>query len=226
MERSSWHGTHTPGLAPPFLAINGSGSEEGVHELVSQLLEGESLRQRLSDGPLPLRKVVDTGVQLKKGLSAAHEKGNMHRDLKPDHIFITGDGRVKNSGLRLGLRDSSPTCHTGRARWHRPIHCVSIRGGQDASASRPDRRTGQGYFFDCPSPRRVAEYLLERCSGTRVLHGANFVEVSFRRAARGHALLPQQITHSGAGPRLPLTGFRVCSTNPEIANVSGFPGLF
>src|SRR6201981_2466265 len=80
---------------PNLLAIYDSGSEDGVHYLVSELLEGESLRERLSDGPLPLRKVVDTGVQLAKGLSAAHEKGIVHRDLKPDNIFITRDGRVK-----------------------------------------------------------------------------------------------------------------------------------
>jgi eukaryotic-like serine/threonine-protein kinase len=80
---------------PNLLAIYDIGSQDGVHYLVSELLEGESLRERLSDGPLPVRKVIDTGVQLAKGLSAAHEKGIVHRDLKPDNVFITRDGRVK-----------------------------------------------------------------------------------------------------------------------------------
>jgi hypothetical protein len=81
-----------------------------------------------------------------------------------------------------------------------------------AAGKMPRRRAQTGErtrgIFDCPSPRCVAEYSLERCNGTQGLHGANFVEVNFRRAARGHALLPQHITHSGAGPRLPLTGFQ------------------
>src|SRR6516225_11726227 len=80
---------------PNLLAIYDIGSQDGVHYLVSELLEGESLRERLSGGPFPLRKVVDTAVQLAKGLAAAHEKGIVHRDLKPDNVFITKDGRVK-----------------------------------------------------------------------------------------------------------------------------------
>src|SRR6266403_2751254 len=115
--------------------------------------------------------------------------------------------------------------HQG-ARWHRPTHCVSIRGGQDASASRPNRRTDQGYFSIVLRLVASQNILLSDAAGPRVLHGANLVEVNFRRAARGHALLPRHITHSGAGPRLPLTGFRVCTYNPEITNVSGFQGPY
>jgi hypothetical protein len=104
--------------------------------------------------------------------------------------------------------------HTTGARWHRPTHCVSIRGGQDASASRPNRRTDQGYFSIVLRLVASQNILLSDAAGPRVLHGANLVEVNFRRAARGHALLPRHITHSGAGPRLPLTGFRVCTYKP------------
>ena len=94
---------------PNLLAIYDIGSQDGVHYLVSELLEGESLRERLGQGPLPLRKVVDTAVQLAKGLAAAHEKGIVHRDLKPDNVFITKDGRVKilDFGLaKQGTADS------------------------------------------------------------------------------------------------------------------------
>ena len=80
---------------PNLLAIYDIGSQDGVHYLVSELLEGESLRERLNQGPLPLRKLVDSGVQIAKGLAAAHEKGIVHRDLKPDNVFLTKDGRVK-----------------------------------------------------------------------------------------------------------------------------------
>jgi serine/threonine protein kinase len=62
---------------------------------VSELLEGESLRDRLRTGALPLRKALDFGLQIARGLGAAHDKGIVHRDLKPDNIFITEDGQAK-----------------------------------------------------------------------------------------------------------------------------------
>ncbi len=80
---------------PNLLAIFDVGRETGSHYLVSELLEGKTLRERLGEGPLPLRKAVDYGVQMANGLAAAHEKGIVHRDLKPDNVFITKDGRIK-----------------------------------------------------------------------------------------------------------------------------------
>jgi len=61
----------------------------------SELLEGESLRQRLQAGPMPIRKAIDYAVQIARGLAAAHGKGIVHRDLKPENIFLTHDGRAK-----------------------------------------------------------------------------------------------------------------------------------
>src|SRR5207253_2678423 len=60
-----------------------------------ELLEGETLRERLTSGPLPVRKAIEYGIQIARGLSAAHEKGIVHRDLKPENIFLTDDGHVK-----------------------------------------------------------------------------------------------------------------------------------
>lgn len=80
---------------PNILAVYQMGSLDGAPYLVSELLEGETLRDRLKNGPLPLRKVIDYGSQIARGLAAAHEKGIVHRDLKPENLFVTRDGQVK-----------------------------------------------------------------------------------------------------------------------------------
>jgi serine/threonine protein kinase/WD40 repeat protein len=86
----------TSGLPRPLrgLAVT-QGAGEVVHYLVTELLEGESLRERLSGGAMPVRKAVELAVQIAQGLAAAHEKGIIHRDLKPGNVFLTKDGHVK-----------------------------------------------------------------------------------------------------------------------------------
>jgi serine/threonine protein kinase len=80
---------------PNILSIFDIGSMEGSTYLVTEYLEGETLREKLRTGPLSLRKAMDSAVQLARGLSAAHEKGIVHRDLKPENLIITKDGRLK-----------------------------------------------------------------------------------------------------------------------------------
>jgi Protein kinase domain/Tetratricopeptide repeat len=80
---------------PNILAVYHMGTYEGAPYLVSELLEGETLRQVIKRAPLPTRKVIDYGVQIANGLQAAHEKGIVHRDLKPENVFLTRDGRIK-----------------------------------------------------------------------------------------------------------------------------------
>jgi serine/threonine protein kinase/Tol biopolymer transport system component len=80
---------------PNILVVHQMGTYEGMPYLVSELLEGETLRESLRPGPVPLRKAIDCGVQIAHGLAAAHDKGIIHRDLKPENLFVTRDGRVK-----------------------------------------------------------------------------------------------------------------------------------
>src|ERR1700732_566890 len=80
---------------PNILSIFDIGDEKGSPYVVSELLEGETLRERLRNGALSSRKAIDYGVQVARGLAAAHEKGIVHRDLKPENLFVTSDGRVK-----------------------------------------------------------------------------------------------------------------------------------
>jgi serine/threonine protein kinase len=80
---------------PNILAVFHMGTYEGAPYLVSELLEGETLRQAVKRGPLPIRKVIEYGAQIARGLEAAHERGIVHRDLKPENLFLTRDGRIK-----------------------------------------------------------------------------------------------------------------------------------
>jgi serine/threonine protein kinase len=80
---------------PNILAIHDVGTHEGAPYIVTELLEGESLHDRLKGGALTARKAVEVAVQIAQGLAGAHEKGIIHRDLKPANVFITKDGHVK-----------------------------------------------------------------------------------------------------------------------------------
>ena len=80
---------------PNILAVFQMGTHDGAPYLVSELLEGETLRECLQHSRLPVRRAIEYGVQTARGLSAAHEKGIVHRDLKPENLFVTKDGRVK-----------------------------------------------------------------------------------------------------------------------------------
>src|SRR2546428_6886190 len=80
---------------PALLTIHDVGEHEGTPYLVSELLEGETLRRRLHAGPLSPRRAIEYAIQIARGLAVAHGKGIVHRDIKPENIFITKDGRVK-----------------------------------------------------------------------------------------------------------------------------------
>src|SRR5712671_736717 len=80
---------------PNILVIFHVGTHHGAPYIVSELLEGETLRERMAGSALPQRKAIDYALQIARGLAAAHEKGIVHRDIKPDNVFVTNDGRIK-----------------------------------------------------------------------------------------------------------------------------------
>lgn len=97
-----------------ILAVFQMGTYDGAPYLVSELLEGSTLREHLVRGPMPFRKAIDIGAQVARGLAAAHEKGIVHRDLKPENLFVTKDGRVKilDFGLAKLIQPSSSSSHS------------------------------------------------------------------------------------------------------------------
>jgi len=80
---------------PNLLTLHDVGEYDGVPFLVTEMLDGESLRARLSRGPLRLREAIQIGADVARGLAAAHDAGIVHRDVKPDNIFLTTEGRTK-----------------------------------------------------------------------------------------------------------------------------------
>jgi Tol biopolymer transport system component len=131
---------------PNVLAIYDVGTHEGSPYLVSELLEGETLRARLEAGPIPVSKVFEYASHIAMGLAAAHDKGIVHRDLKPENLFLTRDGRVKILDFGLAkltrpemehrtdaptlLRDTDPGVVMGTVGYMSP---EQVRG-QDADA--------------------------------------------------------------------------------------------
>jgi len=91
---------------PNILSVHDIGEESGIRYIVTELLDGQTLREKLRNGPLPSRRAIEYGLQIAQGLAAAHEKGVIHRDLKPANLFVNRDGRVKI--LDFGLAKQNP----------------------------------------------------------------------------------------------------------------------
>jgi len=80
---------------PNILSVYDVGERDGAPYLVSEFVDGESLRDRLRNGALPVQSALEIALQVARGLEAAHARGVIHRDLKPDNVFLRADGGVK-----------------------------------------------------------------------------------------------------------------------------------
>jgi serine/threonine protein kinase len=100
---------------PNILSVYDVGSDEGTPFIVSELVEGTSLRDLLVRAPLAVRQALELGAEMADGLAAAHQAGIVHRDVKPDNVMVTRDGHVKilDFGLALiGMRDGISSAQT------------------------------------------------------------------------------------------------------------------
>src|SRR6059036_1533661 len=112
---------------PNILVIFHIGTHDGAPYIVSELLEGETLRERMAGAALPQRKAIDYALQTAHGLAAAHAKGIVHRDLKPDNLFVTNDGRVKI--LDFGLAKLTATSDGTQSQTEVPTRKVNTDPG-------------------------------------------------------------------------------------------------
>ena len=127
---------------PNIVAIYDVGTVDGQPYVVSELLEGETLRRALAAGPLPLRKAVAYAQQIARGMAAAHRRGIVHRDLKPENVFVTARRPGEDPRLRPGQAHRSdrraPERHVhdgaGRGARHRRLH-VARAGARRAARS-------------------------------------------------------------------------------------------
>ncbi|MFI5069727.1 MAG: protein kinase [Terriglobales bacterium] len=155
---------------PNIMAIFDIGDNQGSPYVVSELLEGDTLRGRLRTGPLSIRKTIDYALQIARGLAAAHEKGIVHRDLKPENLFVTEDGRVKI--LDFGLAKLTLPGET-RASSDAPTIQVATNAGLvmgTAGYMSPEQVRGQA--ADTRSDLfAFGAILYEMLTGKRAFHG-------------------------------------------------------
>jgi Tol biopolymer transport system component len=159
---------------PNILSIFDIGEDRAAPYVVSELLEGETVRDRLREGPIPSRKAIDYARQIASGLAAAHEKGITHRDLKPENLFITNDGRVKILDFGLAKLTHPEVDTSGNA----PTQQIATDAGTvmgTVGYMAPEQVRGKP-----ADPRSdifaFGAILYEMLSGKRAFHGESPVE--------------------------------------------------
>jgi len=163
---------------PNVLAVYDVGAHDGRPYLVTELLEGETLRERMAASSLSVEKTVEYAVQIARGLAAAHDKGILHRDLKPENLFVTRDGLVKILDFGLsklrGPQEQAAEIQTDAETASRTTDTGAVIG--TAGYMSPEQVRGQAvdHRSDIYSFGTV---LYEMLSGQRAFRGDSGVEV-------------------------------------------------
>jgi hypothetical protein len=170
------HEARTTGLLnhPNILVVFDVGDHEGAPYLVTELLDGETLRERLRAGAIPVRKAMDYALQMAHGLAAAHDKAIVHRDLKPENLFVTRDGVLKILDFGLarqevvpGVRDTRSPTVTRETGPGVVLGTVGYMSPEQARGETADHRSD---IF------ALGAVLYEMLTGRRAFHGDTAVE--------------------------------------------------
>ncbi len=155
---------------PAVLAIHDIGSHEGAPYIVSELLDGETLRERLHAGPLPVADAIEHALHLARAMGVAHGRGILHRDLKPENLFLTRDGGIKILDFGLAdLREARPVELAGTAVGTPPAPVPGLRAGTPGYMS-PEQASGA--LLGPPSDVfSIGLVLYEMLTGRRFLTG-------------------------------------------------------
>lgn len=173
---------------PNVLAIYDVGAQDGVRYLVSEFLEGQTLREKLAAGGLSRWRIVEYALETARGLAAAHEKGVVHRDLKPDNIFITHDDRVKilDFGLAKQAESADDDAATVTQRHTTPGTVMGTVGYMSPEQVRGQVVDHRSDIFS------FGAVLYEMVSGKRAFQGESSVETM-------NAILKEDVAETGAG---------------------------
>jgi eukaryotic-like serine/threonine-protein kinase len=128
---------------PNIVAVHDIGSYEGSPYIVTELLEGGTLREKMNRQPVPVRTAIEYATQLGHGLAAAHERGIVHRDIKPENVFVTREGRVKilDFGIaRLTDVDEASAETAITLTGHRVLGTAAYMSPEQACGTRADHR--------------------------------------------------------------------------------------
>ncbi len=196
---------------PNICAIYDQGTYQGAPFLVMELLQGETLRQKLSKGPVPLRRAIDYAAQAVHGLGAAHEHGLVHMDLKPENLFITKDDQVKV--LDFGVARLAGTVREAREEEDTPTDFALESIWGTAGYMSPEQAQGlpvdhRSDFFS------IGSILYEMLTGRRAFRGTSLFDTL-------HAIVNDEPTPPSSfgfviPPALSLIGRRCLEKSPEL----------
>jgi serine/threonine protein kinase len=156
---------------PNIAAIHGLEESSGTNFLVLELVEGDTLADRIKAGPVPVEEALKLALQIAEALEAAHEKGVIHRDLKPSNIKVTPDGKVKvlDFGLAKALSDEtqsvdssqSPTITEAMTRPGVILGTAAYMSPEQAKGKAVDKRADIWAFgcilYECLTGKRAFE---------------------------------------------------------------------
>lgn len=162
---------------PNIVTIYEFEQEGGTHYIAMELVEGETLRQLLLSGPIPLRRAIHLAAQVADGLAKAHEAGIVHRDLKPENVMISRDGFVKI--LDFGLAK---------------LAAPAGEESSDTSTIGPQTRTGVilgtvGYMSPEQAGGRPLDFRTDQFSFGTLLYEATTGKRAFHRATQAETLV-------------------------------------